>query len=412
MVWPERTLNLQRVPEVHAIVVSHRHADHFDPPSLALFPRATPIVIPDDQLLLATIAELGFERVVVAQSMAKIQIGDLTLIPTPAAPGAVENGYIVASGNAKVWNLIDTVPVAGDVAMVNALAGPFDLAIVPWQPLIDMSYSQGKGIEFPLEHYKRLIENALHIDARQLALGACGFRATPEFSYLNDAIFPVSASRVISDLRAASGGRICTVLSPVAGDLVEIYQQIKLHRQVLGYCRSRRQLAGYRWSPCGHHLRERSSLELANARHAVAKRLAAFFDTELPQFMDCHREEFHFHRLRASVFEYTVHFGDGDDTWFVSFTRSATRVCYGGRRQSPTTAISITADALFDLLSYRSSWSRVVQSANYIAIPMGYRVCSGEVVAVDDAQDPLKIFFAGDNHAAKVARAVLPALGT
>jgi len=171
MIWPERLADFQELPEIEIIVISHRHPDHFDLDSLIRFPRNIPIVVPDDQVIISALAELGFKHLIVAQSLRPIEIQDTTLTPTPAAMDAIENGYVIESNGIKIWNLIDTVPRSSDISLVNSFLGPFDLAIVPWQPLIDVSFSQGKEFEFPIGQYKRLVENALQIDSRYLALG-------------------------------------------------------------------------------------------------------------------------------------------------------------------------------------------------------------------------------------------------
>lgn len=410
MIWPQRIADFRHMPEVHAVVVSHRHPDHFDPACLARFPRDVPIVVPEDPILLATLKELNFTNVIVARSMTAIRIGDIRITPTPAATGVIENGYVVETAGAKVWNMIDTVPAPGDVALVNTTLGPFDVAVVPWQPLIDIAFSQGKEAEFPVYHYGKLIENALQVDANTLALGACGFCAAPEFSFLNDSIFPVAEGRFVADACIAGRRRPATILRPVAGDLIEVGEHTKLHSQVLDYCRSSRLTQGYRWQPWAGHLRGRSTLNLAERASGTARILDKFFRKTLPAFHDDNRAEFRLHRARRCVYEYNVYFRNGHETWFLEFGRNGSEVRRKAPKRWPTTVVAITADALLALLRFSLSWSRVVQASDYTANHLGYQAIDGGIVPMPETDDPMKMFFAGDDHLAVVIRATVRAL--
>lgn len=407
MIWPERLADFQELPEIEIIVISHRHPDHFDLDSLIRFPRNIPIVVPDDQVIISALAELGFKHLIVAQSLRPIEIQDTTLTPTPAAMDAIENGYVIESNGIKIWNLIDTVPRSSDISLVNSFLGPFDLAIVPWQPLIDVSFSQGKEFEFPIGQYKRLVENALQIDSRYLALGACGFCAAPEFSYLNDSIFPISRSRFISDLSFTSRPGSLSILQPVAGDLIEVSEQVELRSQVLSYCRSIGQGTNYQWKPWASHLHRRSSLSFSEISKENADIIEHFFLDKLLQFIIDNNVEFHFHRTRRCVYEYNVYYRNSHETWFLDFSFEEVIVQKKVPSRWPTAIISITAEALYSLLQFSNTWSRIVQSSDYIAIHLGYRIIEGEVVAVAETEDPLKLYFAGDDHLARVLQSMI-----
>ncbi len=44
---PRRAVRLEQLPALQGIVVSHRHLDHFDLPSLAVLDRGVPVFCPD-----------------------------------------------------------------------------------------------------------------------------------------------------------------------------------------------------------------------------------------------------------------------------------------------------------------------------------------------------------------------------
>ena len=125
--------------DVDLVVISHGHADHFDPRSLAALPGHPTIVVPSG--LGATIADdpsiAGRVREIAAGE--SLELGRLTVRAVPArhwiaprAPRATPIGYLLDAG-ARVYFAGDTGRYPG----MRALAGTVDLALLPiwtWGP--------------------------------------------------------------------------------------------------------------------------------------------------------------------------------------------------------------------------------------------------------------------------------------
>ena len=111
--------------------VSHAHADHFDLPSVNLLPRRVPVLLPDDGEMIACVRGLGFTQVAILRDFEAIELGELTIVPTPAAPGAIEHGFILVHDGVTAWNMIDTFPSEAAIDMVLDQYGPIDLLISP-----------------------------------------------------------------------------------------------------------------------------------------------------------------------------------------------------------------------------------------------------------------------------------------
>ena len=60
---PEREVDVEQLPEIDYLVLSHRHPDHFDIPSLARLPSTCRVFCPADAQLLYALDQLGFARV-------------------------------------------------------------------------------------------------------------------------------------------------------------------------------------------------------------------------------------------------------------------------------------------------------------------------------------------------------------
>jgi len=123
------------------VLISHGHLDHLDLPSLARFPRETPVIVPEGVGLV--VARKGFRNVTEVAVGNEVEVGSVTVRATPAEhgggkklPGRPRNtvGYVVA-GTASVF-------FAGDTDLFDEMSGlvpKLDLAMLPiwgWGPTI------------------------------------------------------------------------------------------------------------------------------------------------------------------------------------------------------------------------------------------------------------------------------------
>jgi len=79
---PRREVFPARLPAVDTLIVSHRHPDHFDIPSLAQVNRDCDAICPADPLIVYALKALGFERVHPVYPMGPILSQDFELYPT------------------------------------------------------------------------------------------------------------------------------------------------------------------------------------------------------------------------------------------------------------------------------------------------------------------------------------------
>ena len=67
------------------MLISHGHLDHLDLPSLARFPRETPLIVPEGLGLV--VARKGFRNVTEVAVGNEVEIGSVTVRATPAEHG-------------------------------------------------------------------------------------------------------------------------------------------------------------------------------------------------------------------------------------------------------------------------------------------------------------------------------------
>ena len=124
------------------ILVSHRHPDHFDIPSLARLAALDPasVVVTPDALVAEAARALGFVDVKLLPAGQHVELDGVELVTTESFADD-EWGLMVATDDGVVWNMVDAV--LGDAAHawsvaeagLAALGHPrVDLALVQGQP--------------------------------------------------------------------------------------------------------------------------------------------------------------------------------------------------------------------------------------------------------------------------------------
>lgn len=239
-VTPRRTLVADALrPDF--ILVSHRHPDHFDVPSLrtllSLDPEA--VVVTPDPLVAWAAGRLGARTVQLVPAGQRIDLDGLSLITTPSlAPD--EWGAIVATPDGGVWNQVDTV--LADPAEVRRVADRctreldthLALALVRWQPMLEVAAQLGQRTSFPYDDYGELLACAVATGAGTIVPSAAGEAHTRPWDAMNHRVFPVSEARFLRDLTKLSpttralpcrlGGRYS-----VRGGSVELGETTGLH---------------------------------------------------------------------------------------------------------------------------------------------------------------------------------------
>jgi L-ascorbate metabolism protein UlaG (beta-lactamase superfamily) len=127
--------------DIDAVLISHLHADHLDPPSLRMVGSATRLIVPERAG--ATLRRRGFAAITELAPGSSATVDALTVTATPAVHDARRYklgrrlpalGYVVEGAGSRVY-------FAGDTDLFDEMAelGELDLALVPiwgWGPTL------------------------------------------------------------------------------------------------------------------------------------------------------------------------------------------------------------------------------------------------------------------------------------
>jgi hypothetical protein len=108
---PKRVIDLDRLGPIDVVVLSHRHPDHFDLPSLDRLSRHCQVVCANDPLLFYALRALGFEHVTPMDPQSAMPSPQAELFPTRSENTAVrECGMVIRDDSAVFWNQAISLP--------------------------------------------------------------------------------------------------------------------------------------------------------------------------------------------------------------------------------------------------------------------------------------------------------------
>jgi len=279
--YPARTVLRRAISAPNCILLSHRHMDHFDAGSLAMLPRHVPVFCPRDGQMLGALSSLGFTNVTQLGDWQEANAAGVTVVATRSLAEAPECGFIIDDGRTRIWNQVDTVVSPAIVERINRNFGELDLALLRWQPLLDILPSNGGDVSFPYAAYAEILQTVSETRTRAMALGACGFRYRGAAAWINHLAFPQSRARAARDFRAMRRDRRTTVDVIDPGDIIDVTgKTARVRRNVSEFVRRRErwddsQLMFCPWRPRWASMQRAPQSSAATLLRDVKRRLVA-----------------------------------------------------------------------------------------------------------------------------------------
>ncbi|MGV7222593.1 MAG: MBL fold metallo-hydrolase [Nitrospinales bacterium] len=207
---PSINLDIDKIPKVDILNISHRHQDHFDIRTLAFLAGKNTILKPDavvlapnDEILLEVMEELGFKEVRVVKDFEPMQIKGLTLTPTPSLNKQdyfPEHGLLIHDGEVTAWNQVDTIVSPDIINYMNNLHGQVDFAHNRYLPLLEGNFSFHQSLNLPFEEYNSFLHVVKAVNPKCTVPGSAGFRYRDEYAFLNQYSFPATQKQFLIDL--------------------------------------------------------------------------------------------------------------------------------------------------------------------------------------------------------------------
>ena len=227
---------VSHLPEYDVVYISHRHLDHFHIPTLKKIQKNTPILIPNDDLTITSIQQLGFTNIHVMTPFSPYHIqgesSTLTLYPTPSVSDVfMEYGLLVVEekpqGTTVLFNQVDTPLSKECIEMIHSIAPHIDIHLAMYASQ-DFGWFHGQSSQLS-QTYTQNLHAAQQIGAKTIIPAAAGFRFVDRYQFLNQLLFPISTQRFIDDIRSLCPTSQCFSVHP--GDVLTIDSQDITHEK-------------------------------------------------------------------------------------------------------------------------------------------------------------------------------------
>lgn len=221
---PRRTIDLDKIPPIDLLAISHSHLDHFDIPSLAYIAqksRNCDVVCPKDHTIVYALERLGFTKIHPEEPHKHFKLGGYELLTTHSnVTNVTEIGMVFKDASGTFWNQVDTVISPATAEATPKQAGPIDLLFAMYASQ-NFDFFASRGTSFPHQMHAMNLSNVMAIRPRMTVPGSAGFRfAGKGMEWCNAFLFPMSRERFVADLARVAPDLETRIANP--GDVFEI----------------------------------------------------------------------------------------------------------------------------------------------------------------------------------------------
>ncbi len=234
---PKREIDVDRLPPIDVVIISHRHPDHFDLPSLDRLSRNCQVCCPVDPLIAHALKRLGFRHVTNLEPGKPMRVEKMEILPTRSDNQAVrEFGIVFRDETGTFWNQVDTEVSPITINSVLEHCSRVDLLFAMYASQ-NFAFFESLEKSFPYETHRQNLQNVLTIRPRLTVPGSAGFRYFGEHEWLNRFLFPISRELFLGDLRTLDSTLETANMDP--GDVVEIDAgEVKIQRAASPFSRT------------------------------------------------------------------------------------------------------------------------------------------------------------------------------
>ncbi|MEH2442413.1 MBL fold metallo-hydrolase [Nostoc sp.] len=352
---PGRVFELDKLPNLTALVVTHGHFDHFHLETLKKLPRELPVITADEPALVEQLQKIGFSKIIICQPWQAIALGETYLLPTPSDHEEPEFGLLVRDATGTFWHMADAEVTAEIGEKITQEYGAIDLISTKYQPVVraSMGYLHGMGATFDRQGVVSWLEAACACNPALVFPYASGLCFSGRHAWFNRYAFPLSSEETVRLLQRRLGSleRAKTVRP---GDVIELQagQPPQRHEQLADFVREKPS-PGLRWEPID--ISTLTGLSTSEERRTFQQKLDVFLAGTLVSWLKHQVKQTHSSwtnfPAEEVVWQLVVHAGDGERLNYAIDFRSEDFSVFPGEHPEANFFTHIAGQALDDVMT-------------------------------------------------------------
>lgn len=381
---PSIILDLEKVPQVDILNISHIHMDHFDVRTLAYLRNSkilspdVRVFAPDDDIMLEILRELDYKEIEVVEAFEPKKIKDITLTYTPSIlpkGEPPEHGFLVNDGEVTIWNQVDSVVTPPIIQYIHKLYNQLDLAHVRFETLLEGNFSFNQPLKLPFSEYHSFLKMVKMLGPQFILPGSAAFRYIDEFGFLNSVSFPTSPQQFVADLE-----EYCPEVkasSFVHGDVAEISRQgVKILPQSSDFVRiNKNDKSVVEFKPVAEIPPIRTLTQDKAAHEEQRQEVIKFVEEELVDKLLAHPMAEVWQHWKVSYQLEVFGFQGCSDIWTIDFAKEPK--AQRGRTGRINLYEAIACSELYGLILKKANWDFIGGSAQYRTFHNVYKVENG-----------------------------------
>jgi L-ascorbate metabolism protein UlaG (beta-lactamase superfamily) len=352
--YPSRVFDIENLPDLTVLILTHAHFDHFHPETLEKLARELPVITTNEPKLLKQLQQMGFIDVTVCQPWQAIALGQTYLLPTPSDHEEPEFGLLIGDPSGRFWHMADAEVTVEIGERITREYGSIDLISTKYQPVVraSMGYLHGMGAMFDREGVVDWLETACACNPALIFPYAAGLCFSGRHAWFNRYAFPLSADETVHLLqrRLGSTERAITVHP---GDIIELQvgQHPQRYEQSSNFVREQPS-PKLVWEPVD--LTTLTGLSTPEDRRILKNELEAILTGSLISWLK--QEIKHINSIWASfhtqevIWQLVVHTGNGERLNYALDFRSQDFIVLLGEHPEANFFTHIAGQALYDVI--------------------------------------------------------------
>ncbi|ADY19593.1 MBL fold metallo-hydrolase [Bacillus paranthracis] len=216
-VSPACSINVDSLPYIDAVIITHCHPGHLEVDSLALLPNETVVFYPADPTVELVLEGLGFNNRNILKAGQEVEFAGGKFIVTGTTTNVPEIGIVFQEADATCWYLADTNVTPEIIGSVLDDVKTIDFLICNF-PGYHHQFFTGSHLSFPINDLSTTLEQVLRVKPKLVAPNFSGLRYLGDASWINRIMFPMSPELFLEEVRKLNTNQQVANLLP--GDVV------------------------------------------------------------------------------------------------------------------------------------------------------------------------------------------------